>query len=178
MHYLRRHECDEMQGYLFSRPVDASAISAMLRSAAGISLGLDQGATQMTLLLVDDEPNILNAIKRLLRREGYRILSAESASQGLDLLATHRVHVVISDQRMPVMTGTEFISRVKDLYPDTVRLILSGYSELESLTDAINKGAIYRYVSKPWDDETFKLEVAQAFRYYRERNPMSTLGEN
>ena len=178
MHYLRRHECDEMQGYLFSRPVDASAISAMLRSAAGISLGLDQGATQMTLLLVDDEPNILNAIKRLLRREGYRILCAESASQGLDLLATNRVHVVISDQRMPVMTGTDFLSRVKDLYPDTVRLILSGYSELESLTDAINKGAIYRYVSKPWDDETFKLEVTQAFRYYRECNPMSTLGEN
>jgi response regulator RpfG family c-di-GMP phosphodiesterase len=72
------------------------------------------------------------------------------------------------------MTGTEFLSRVKDLYPDTVRLILSGYSELESLTDAINKGAIYRYISKPWDDEKFKQEVTQAFRYYRERNPVST----
>lgn len=178
MLYLRRHECDEMQGYLFSRPVDATAIGAMLRRAAGISFGLDQGAAPMTLLLVDDEPSILNAVKRLLRREGYRILSAESAAQGLDLLATHRVHVVISDQRMPVMTGTEFLSRVKELYPETVRLILSGYSELDSLTDAINKGAIYRYVSKPWDDEALKQEVAQAFRYYREHNPASSLGEN
>ena len=177
MAYLRRHECDEMQGYLFSRPVDASVISDMLRSGAGINLNLDQGEAQMTLLLVDDEPNILNAIKRLLRREGYRILCAESAAQGLDLLATHRVHVIISDQRMPVMTGTEFLSRVKDLYPDTVRLVLSGYSELESLTDAINKGAIYRYISKPWDDDKFKQDVMQAFRYYRERNPASTLND-
>ena len=177
MAYLRRHECDEMQGYLFSRPVDASVISDMLRSGAGINLNLDQGEAQMTLLLVDDEPNILNAIKRLLRREGYRILCAESAAQGLDLLATHRVHVIISDQRMPVMTGTEFLSRVKDLYPDTVRLVLSGYSELESLTDAINKGALYRYISKPWDDDKFKQDVMQAFRYYRERNPASTLND-
>jgi diguanylate cyclase (GGDEF)-like protein len=174
MVYLRRHECDEMQGYLFSRPVDAAAIGDMLRNGAGINLGLGQGEAQMTLLLVDDEPNILNAIKRLLRREGYRILCAESAAQGLDLLATHHVHVIISDQRMPVMTGTEFLSRVKDLYPDTVRLVLSGYSELDSLTDAINKGAIYRYISKPWDDEKFKQDVTQAFRYYRERNPVST----
>ncbi len=170
MLYLRRHECDEMQGYLFSRPVGPQAICEMLRSGAGISLGLDPGGTPMTLLLVDDEPNILSAIKRLMRREGYRILCAESAAQGLDLLATHRVHVVISDQRMPVMTGTEFLSRVKDLYPDTVRLILSGYCEPESLTDAINKGAVYRYLSKPWDDEKLKHEVTQAFRYYRERN--------
>jgi diguanylate cyclase (GGDEF)-like protein/PAS domain S-box-containing protein len=178
MVYLRRHECDEMQGYLFSQPVDASAISDMLRSGAGINLSRDQGDSQMTLLLVDDEPNILNAIKRLLRREGYRILCAESAAQGLDLLATHRVHVVISDQRMPVMTGTEFLTRVKDLYPDTVRLVLSGYSELESLTDAINKGAIYRYISKPWEDDKFKQDVTQAFRYYRERNPASTLNDH
>jgi EAL domain-containing protein (putative c-di-GMP-specific phosphodiesterase class I)/ActR/RegA family two-component response regulator len=178
MVYLRRHECDEMQGYLFSRPVGASAISDMLRSGAGINLSRDQGDAQMTLLLVDDEPNILNAIKRLLRREGYRILCAESAAQGLDLLATHMVHVIISDQRMPVMTGTEFLSRVKDLYPDTVRLVLSGYSELESLTDAINKGAIYRYISKPWDDDKFKQDVMQAFRYYREHNPASTLNDH
>jgi response regulator RpfG family c-di-GMP phosphodiesterase len=79
---------------------------------------------------------------------------------------------------MPVMTGTEFLSRVKDLYPDTVRLVLSGYSELESLTDAINKGAIYRYISKPWDDAMFKQDVTQAFRYYRERNPASTLNNH
>jgi len=177
MIYLRRHECDEMQGYLFSRPVGPEAISEMLRSGAGISLGLDQSVTaQMTLLLVDDEPYILNAIKRLMRREGYRILCAESAAQGLDLLATNHVHVVISDQRMPVMTGTEFLSLVKDLYPNTVRLILSGYSEPMSLTDAINKGAVYRYLSKPWDDEELKREVTQAFRYYRERNP--TLDSN
>jgi CheY-like chemotaxis protein len=178
MVYLRRHECDEMQGYLFSRPVDALTIAEMLRTGAGMHLGLDPSDAQMTLLLVDDEPNILNALKRLLRSDGYRILCAESAAQGLEMLANHRVHVIVSDQRMPVMMGTEFLSRVKDLYPETVRLVLSGYSELETLRDAINKGAIYRYISKPWDEAEFKEAVIQAFRYYRERNAADTLNDH
>ena len=168
MTYLRRHECDEMQGYYFSRPVPAQTISDMLRQSTGLSLGPARNEEQLTLLLVDDEPGILNALKRLLRREGYRILCAESGAQGLELLATHVVQVIVSDQRMPAMTGTEFLSRVKDLYPDTVRLVLSGYSELNTLTDAINKGAIYRFLSKPWDDEKLKQEVLLAFRHYRE----------
>ncbi len=168
MLYLRRHECDEMQGYFFSRPVPAQAISDMLRQGAGLNFGPAGKEEQLTLLLVDDEPSILNALKRLLRREGYRILCAESGAQGLELLATNSVQVIVSDQRMPTMTGTEFLSRVKDLYPDTLRLVLSGYSELNTLTDAINKGAIYRFLSKPWDDEKLKQEVQQAFRHYRE----------
>ena len=169
MMYLRRHECDEMQGYHFSRPVPAERIGDILRSNSAMSLGAEPNETQLTLLLVDDEPSILSALKRLLRREGYHILCAESAAQGLELLATHLVQVIISDQRMPGMTGTEFLGKVKDLYPDTVRLVLSGYSELNTLTEAINKGAIYRYLSKPWDDEKLKQEVTQAFRYYREQ---------
>jgi response regulator RpfG family c-di-GMP phosphodiesterase len=135
--------------------------------------------TLPTLLLVDDEPNILNALKRLLRGEGYRILSADNAAQGLDLLATHPVHVIISDQRMPVMTGTEFLRRVKDLYPDTVRLLLSGYSELvEPLPDGINKGVIYSFIAKPWDGERLKMEVAQAFRLCRERQVVNAPGHH
>ena len=168
MMYLRRHECDEMQGYHFSRPVPHEKIADMLRQGSVMSLGIEAGENQLTLLLVDDEPGILSALKRLLRREGYQILCAESAAQGLELLATHLVQVIVSDQRMPVMTGTEFLGRVKELYPDTVRLVLSGYSELSTLTEAINKGAIYRYLSKPWDDEKLKQEVLLAFRHYRE----------
>lgn len=168
MLYLRRHECDEMQGYLFSRPVPASQISTMLRSGVSQSFGLVRSEEQLTLLLVDDEPHVLSALTRLLRREGYRVLCAQSAAQALELLSTNSVQVILSDQRMPVMTGIQFLGKVKQLYPDIVRMVLSGYSELSALTDAINEGAIYRFLSKPWDDDKVKMEVMLAFRHYRE----------
>jgi DNA-binding NtrC family response regulator len=85
------------------------------------------------------------------------------------LLARETVRVIVSDQRMPSMTGTEFFSRIRGLYPETVRLVLSGHSEIATLTDAINKGAIYKYLNKPWDDEHFKSEIRNAFRYWNER---------
>jgi diguanylate cyclase (GGDEF)-like protein/PAS domain S-box-containing protein len=169
MIYLRRHECDEMQGYFFSRPVPASQISIMLRQGISQSFGLVHRDEQLTLLVVDDEPHVLSALTRLLRREGYRVLCAQSAAQGLELLSTNLVQVIVSDQRMPFMTGTQFLGRVKQLYPDTIRMVLSGYSELSSLTDAINEGAIYRYLSKPWDDDRLKVEIMLAFRHYREQ---------
>ncbi len=165
MNFLRRHECDQMQGYFFSKPLPAAEFEALLREGRRLSFeaaNLEHGAR--TLLLVDDEPGILNALKRLLRREGYRILTADSAAEGLDLLAKNQVQVIISDQRMPGMSGVEFLSRVKDLYPETVRMVLSGYSELGTLTDAINRGAIWKFLTKPWDDEALKMTIVDAFR--------------
>lgn len=82
----------------------------------------------------------------------------------MELLAVNSVQVVISDQRMPHMSGTEFLSRVKQLYPDSVRIILSGFSDLETVTDAVNRGAIYRFLHKPWDDEKLRVEIQSAFR--------------
>ena len=75
-------------------------------------------------------------------------------------------HVIVSDQRMPVMTETDFLSRVRELYPNTVRLVLSGYSDLDSIVDAINCGAIYKFISKPWDSEALRVEVRDAFQHY------------
>ena len=121
---------------------------------------------ERTLLLVDDEENITNAMVRLLRRDGYNILRANSGKAGLDLLTQHKVGVIISDQRMPEMTGVEFLSRVKELYPDTVRIVLSGYTELNSVTDAINRGAIYKFLTKPWEDDLLRANVEEAFRYH------------
>lgn len=170
MQFLRRHDCDEMQGYLFSRPVPAEDLLAILREGRHLSFGADAGTeTANTLLLVDDEQNVLNALRRLLRREGYRILTASSGAEGLELLALHQVQVIISDQRMPGMSGVEFLSKVKDLYPETVRISLSGYSEISTVTDAINKGAIWKYITKPWDDEMLLQDVRSAFRATRER---------
>lgn len=125
--------------------------------------------SERTVLVVDDEPNILRSLVRLLRRDGYNILTAGSGAEGLELLAQHEVEVIISDQRMPGMTGTEFLSRVKGLYPETVRIVLSGYTDLESITDAINHGAIYKFLTKPWDDDLLRDNVRQAIEQHELR---------
>jgi CheY-like chemotaxis protein len=116
-----------------------------------------------TLLLVDDEDNILTALRRLLRRDGYRILIANGGHAALELLAVEKVDVIVSDQRMPNMTGVDFLRRVKELYPETVRIVLSGYTELQSITDAINEGAIYKFLTKPWEDEPLRHHIREAF---------------
>lgn len=128
-----------------------------------------QQSPQRTLLLVDDEENILRALARVFRRDGYTLLTATRGAAGLELLRQHEVGVVISDQRMPEMTGVEFLSRVKELYPDTLRIVLSGYTELTSITDAINQGAVYKFLTKPWDDELLRKNVDDAFTHYELR---------
>jgi CheY-like chemotaxis protein len=115
-------------------------------------------------LLVDDESNILGALKRLLRRGDFRILTANNGQAGLDILAEQPVDVIVSDQRMPGMTGVEFLGKAKQLYPDTVRIVLSGYTELHSVTDAVNEGAIYKFLTKPWDDEQLYGHIEEAFK--------------
>lgn len=122
--------------------------------------------TSRTILLVDDEINIISALKRTLRRDGYTILTANSGEEGLALLAKHEVGVIISDQRMPRMSGLEFLRKVRMLYPKTLRIVLSGYTELESVTSAINEGAIYKFLTKPWDDDLLRDNIREAFQYY------------
>ncbi|WP_018989522.1 EAL domain-containing protein [Aromatoleum toluclasticum] len=169
LQYLRRSECDEVQGFLFSPAVPADEVARMLREGARLDVaGLREAQARETILLVDDEPSILSALRRTLRREGYDILVAGSAEEGFSVLAKQPVQVIVSDQRMPGMSGTEFLSRVKILYPRTVRMVLSGYSEISAVTDAINRGAIYRFLSKPWDDEQLKDEIRGALREWRE----------
>ncbi|BCK87882.1 regulator of RpoS [Sideroxyarcus emersonii] len=121
---------------------------------------------ERTLLLVDDEEEIGAALARLLRSDGYTILRASSGIEGLEILAQHEVGVVISDQRMPEMSGVEFLTRVYELYPQTIRIVLSGYADLASVTDAINRGAIYKFFTKPWDNEALRADVQEAFRRY------------
>jgi response regulator RpfG family c-di-GMP phosphodiesterase len=117
-----------------------------------------------TLLLVDDEENIISSLRRLLRRDGYRILTATGGEAGLDVLAHEHVDVIVSDQRMPGMTGTEFLSRARQKWPDTIRIVLSGYTELASVTSAINEGSVYKFLTKPWDDEQLRHNIADAVR--------------
>lgn len=120
------------------------------------------------VMLVDDEPNIINALHRLLRREGYEIVTANSGIQALELFekADGRSAVVVSDFRMPEMNGIEFLRCVCERYPDTVRIILSGYADAEAIQAAINEGHVYKYVSKPWDDEELREVVRTSVRRY------------
>ncbi|WP_413674832.1 EAL domain-containing protein [Massilia cellulosiltytica] len=164
--FLARHMCDAVQGDFVSAPVPFDALTALLQTGPGLAPRLLRfNRTQPTLLLVDDEPSIVSSLKRLLRGDGYRILTANSGSEGLKLLEEHTVDLIVSDQRMPEMTGVEFLRKVRQLYPDTVRIVLSGYTELQTVTDAVNGGAIYKFLTKPWDDEQLRSHIQEAVAY-------------
>jgi len=123
----------------------------------------DTGETKLpTILCVDDEPNILSSLRRLFRTKGFQVRIAEGGKAGLTLLETETVDLVISDMRMPEMDGAQFLEQVRSRWPDTVRLLLTGYSDITSVIEAINRGEIYRYITKPWDDNDIVLIVRQA----------------
>ncbi|MBI5017500.1 MAG: response regulator [Deltaproteobacteria bacterium] len=115
-----------------------------------------------TLLLVDDEENILKALTRLFRRQGYEILTALGGSPALELLATRPVSLILSDQRMPAMSGAEFLTAARKIQPDAVRMMLTGYSDIRTAIEAINEGHVTRFLVKPWQDDTLLETVAQA----------------
>ena len=124
--------------------------------------------SEHTLLLVDDEKAITKALKRLFRKEGYNILTAESGLEGLEKLeqCETTVSMIISDQRMPAMNGAQFLEKAKKLYPDAIRYLLTGYSDMEAVIQAVNEGEIHRYLTKPWNDEDLLLHVRQSLEHY------------
>lgn len=114
------------------------------------------------ILFVDDEPNILSSLKRLFRSEDYHIFDAANGKQALDILHINPMDLVITDMRMPEMSGAQLLSAVKEKWPNTVRILLTGYADIQATIDAINKGNIYRYISKPWEDNDIKITVRHA----------------
>jgi two-component system probable response regulator PhcQ len=120
-----------------------------------------------TILLVDDEPLVTDALKRALRREPYEILTATSGAAGQELLERHRVDVVISDEQMPGMSGSEFLSAVRKKFPHTIRMILSGQATLEAAVRAINEGEVYRFFLKPCNPADLIFTVQQALAHKR-----------
>jgi EAL domain-containing protein (putative c-di-GMP-specific phosphodiesterase class I)/ActR/RegA family two-component response regulator len=167
--FLRRNHCDFFQGYLFSPSLPAEKLGELVRKRFLLPSAFAATRPERTLLLVDDEENVLRSLVRLFRRDGYQILTANSVREAFDLLASNSAQVILSDQRMADMSGTEFLTRVRDLYPDTIRIVLSGYTDLATITDAINRGAIYRFLTKPWNDEELREHILDAFRAYERR---------
>ena len=122
---------------------------------------------KLTLLFVDDEASILSSLRRLFRQHGYNILIAESGAQGLEILEKEAVDLVVSDMRMPEMDGAKFLEQVRLHWPHVVRILLTGYADVTSTIDAINRGEIYRYIAKPWDDNDIVLTVRDALERKR-----------
>ena len=119
-----------------------------------------------TVLFVDDEVNILKALQRLLRNEPIDVLTANSPSEAFELIERAAPQVIVSDQRMPEMSGVDFLSSVRDRHSDVVRMMLTGYTDMTIAVEAINKGEIYRLITKPWNDEELKATLRQAFDHY------------
>lgn len=130
-----------------------------------------------TLLFVDDEPNVLKALKRLFRNAAYSVLLAESGRTGLTILQQQPVDLIISDMRMPQMDGAEFLTQAAQQWPETVRILLTGYADIESTITAVNKGKIYCYCSKPWEDNELKLLVNNALEQKQLREQRQQLFE-
>ena len=162
LNFLRQRGCASIQGFFFSYPLDADACAAFLRE--GKHLDVMPKTKNRAVLLLNDDPNILRSLKRLLLQDDYNVLATVDPDEAFELLAQHNAQVVVSDQRMPKMRGTEFLSRVKELYPDTMRIVLSDSSDIEMIARASNQGVIYKFFTKPWDEELLRNNIREAFR--------------
>ncbi|BCE00549.1 HD domain-containing phosphohydrolase [Marinicellulosiphila megalodicopiae] len=127
------------------------------------------------ILFVDDEKNILSSLKRLTRELGVNCYFANSGQEGLDLLKVETIHIVISDMRMPGMMGDEFLKKVKEQYSETIRFLLTGQSDFQSTINAVNKGGISRFISKPWDDESLLGLINDALNILKLENENKSL---
>jgi signal transduction histidine kinase len=118
-----------------------------------------------TILVVDDEPDVVKSVKDLLRLD-YRVIGATSAAEGMECLHKEEIHVVMTDQRMPAMTGVEFLKHVRGEAPEAVRLLFTGYADIHAVIDAINQGNVYRYITKPWDPDELQALIREACERY------------
>ncbi|WP_073584363.1 response regulator, partial [Vibrio quintilis] len=126
---------------------------------------MSQTTDKLTILLLDDESDILKALNRVLRMS-YHVAAFNEGKEALEYMAEHEVSIIISDMRMPEMDGAEFLEKAKALQPETIRILLTGYSDIQSTIKAINSGGIHTYISKPWDNENLKLTVAKAAEFF------------
>src|SRR3954453_15776789 len=118
-----------------------------------------------TILVVDDEADVVKSVKDLLRLD-YRVLGTTRAAEAMEILEKEEVHVVMTDQRMPEVTGVELLSPVRGEHPDAIRLLFTGYADIRAVIDAINQGNVYRYITKPWDPDELQTVIREACQRY------------
>jgi diguanylate cyclase (GGDEF)-like protein/PAS domain S-box-containing protein len=164
---LASRGCDEMQGYFFSRPLPAEEIATLLRENRGLPPALLHGTRELpALLVVDDDPEVADLVRSSLNPNEFRLLMARDALEGFEILARDEVGVILCDQRMPGMTGVQFLTKARSMYPDTVRILLSGYENFSELREAINLGGVYKFLGKSWTRVELTRVMKEAFQQY------------
>ena len=133
-------------------------------------------AGKINVLYVDDELNNINSFRATFRKD-YNVFTALSGIVGLEILKEHTIHIIITDQRMPDMTGVEFLVEVLKAYSDPVRILLTGYTDINAVIDAVNKGHIYYYLNKPWDEQQMRIIIKNAYEIFRLREENKLLIE-
>jgi response regulator RpfG family c-di-GMP phosphodiesterase len=128
----------------------------------------------INVLYIDDEPHNLTAFKAAFRRD-YNIYLAESAEEGRQVLDKHKIHVILSDQRMPNVTGIEFFQSIVNIHPEPIRILITGYTDVNAVIDAINLGQVYKYLTKPWNENDIRIFIDKAFEVFRLRSENAEL---
>lgn len=154
---------------------DAQTGGQSLNSAQREFLASDSTAPEPIVLCVDDEESILSSLKRALRKQPFTLLVASSGEEALTLLANNNVDLIISDMRMPNMSGAQLLSKACDTWPDTVRVLLTGYADMESTVSAINDGHIFRYINKPWNNDDLVVAIHSALEHKRLKDANAAL---
>lgn len=132
--------------------------------------------SKIVILYVDDELNNLISFKATFRIT-YKVLTAISGAEAMKILQENHVDIIITDQRMPNMTGVEFLEKVLVLYPDTMRILLTGYTDMAAVVDAVNKGKIFQYLSKPWNEEELNMTINSAYEVYQQQQKIKQTNE-
>lgn len=180
LNYLRSHDCDEIQGFLFCRPLPAGDVFSFVTKESTSVQPVEGSDGYHSLLIIDDEPDICDMLVYCLADCGYRLFTSTNAHDAFNILASNDINVVLCDQRMPMISGSEFLRRVKNLHPDIVRIAMSGALDKETVATAINDGAIFKFLPKPWGLAELKSVIKEAFaehqRVTRGRQPMLVRG--
>jgi len=133
--------------------------------------------SKIVILYVDDEENNLISFKATFRIK-YKVFTAISGDEAMKILEQNNIEIIITDQRMPNMTGVEFLEKVLVKYPDTMRILLTGYTDMAAVVDAINKGKIFHYLTKPWDETELEMTINRAHEAYNEQQKIKAMNEN
>lgn len=123
---------------------------------------------RISILYVDDELNNLVSFKAVFRIK-YNVLTAISGEEAIKILKANKINIIITDQRMPQMTGVEFLESILSEFPDPMRILLTGYADMNAVIDAVNKGKIFHYLSKPWNEEELDLAITRAYQVYKQK---------
>jgi EAL domain-containing protein (putative c-di-GMP-specific phosphodiesterase class I)/CheY-like chemotaxis protein len=164
--YLRDLGCEEIQGYYFSRPLSEQDFVALLQSGRGIAPTPKTATRERVLLLVGGESESLEQLGAMVAHEKYRLIHAADAKKGFESMAVNHVGVVLCDQAMPDMSGTEFLERVGELYPEAIRIVVSESIGMGAALDAVNSGSIYKFLAKPWSEALATACLRDAFRLF------------